>query len=94
MENGIRAAREALGLSYKEVGTRVGTSASQIERLEKGMRRLTRDWAERLSPVLQKTARDLMFPDYGNNHGAGKGGGGGADEMGDEQGREPGPDDV
>jgi phage repressor protein C with HTH and peptisase S24 domain len=50
--NQIQALREARGLSRPKLGQLMGTSGQQVERLEKGMRRLTQDWIERAADAL------------------------------------------
>jgi len=48
----LRALRERAGLSMQALAVRVGTSAPQINKLEKGERRLTLEWLERLAQAL------------------------------------------
>lgn len=43
------------------LGALAGTSQQQIERLEKGGRKLTKEWAERLAPHLGVTPESLIF---------------------------------
>ncbi len=59
---GLRRARERAGLSRPELAQRAETSRQQIERLEKGERELTKQWAERLAPHLGVSAVELLFP--------------------------------
>lgn len=54
-------AREAAGLSTYKLADLVRTSQAQISRLERGERKLTKEWAERLSGPLGVSAQDLMF---------------------------------
>lgn len=58
---GIRELREGLGLSQAELAEKVGTSQPQIDRLEKGQRKLSKDWAIRLAPHLKVKAQELLF---------------------------------
>lgn len=58
--NRLRELREALGLSSDELATRVGTTGSQIRRLEAGTRRLTIDWMDRIAEALECSPSDLM----------------------------------
>ena len=58
----IRRLRERKGLSQAQLAELVGTSAPQILRLEKGRRKLTVDWAERIAPHLGVAAFELLFP--------------------------------
>lgn len=56
----FRARKEA-GMSRPQLAELAGTSAQQIEKLEKGVREMTRTWAERLAPHLGVTAEFLVF---------------------------------
>lgn len=58
----IRRYREAAGLTQKEVADKANTSQPQIMRLERGERKLTREWAERLAPIFGIPAHSLLFP--------------------------------
>jgi len=60
MENRIKELRKAQGLTLKELADRVGTSNQQISHLEKGRRRLTLDWIERLAVALDCHPSDLL----------------------------------
>lgn len=55
--------RTALGLTQQQLADLVKTSQPQIKRLERGERKLTKQWAQRLAPHLKVTAEALMFPD-------------------------------
>ncbi|MFD0387692.1 XRE family transcriptional regulator [Tistrella bauzanensis] len=55
--------RERRGLTMAELGQRVGTEASQINKLEKGNRRLTAEWMGRLARALDCAPADLLMPD-------------------------------
>lgn len=55
MTNRLREFREAAGLSQDELADRVGSSFQQISKLERGERKLTREWAERLAPHIKTT---------------------------------------
>lgn len=59
-ENNIREYRLAAGLSMQALADKIGTSKSQIDKLEKGHRRLTVDWMQRLAPVLDCAMADLL----------------------------------
>ncbi|HLY56366.1 MAG TPA: LexA family transcriptional regulator [Stellaceae bacterium] len=59
-ENRLREWREREGLSMQALAERIGTSAPQINKLEKGERRLTLDWMTRLAAGLGCEPRDLM----------------------------------
>jgi phage repressor protein C with HTH and peptisase S24 domain len=58
--NRIREFRERAGLSMQALADRAGTSAPQINKLEKGERKLTVDWMIRLGQALGIDAKDLM----------------------------------
>lgn len=58
--NRIKELREAAGLSSDELGERVGTSGSQIRKLEKGERRLTTEWMGRIAEALLVSVQDLI----------------------------------
>lgn len=52
MANRLKELRKARGLSQERLAQLVGTSRSQIVKLEREERRLARDWLERLAAVL------------------------------------------
>jgi transcriptional regulator with XRE-family HTH domain len=56
----LRRLREDRLLSQAELAERAHTSQPQIDRLEKGLRRMSVDWAKRLAPALQCHWLDLM----------------------------------
>lgn len=60
MTNNIRRYREAKGLSRPALAELLGTSLSQVVKLERGERRLTQDWMTRLSEVLDVRPVDLI----------------------------------
>lgn len=53
-------ARVAMKMSQAELADKVGTTQSQIQRLEKGKRKLDRDWAHRLAPVLNVSVEYIL----------------------------------
>jgi transcriptional regulator with XRE-family HTH domain len=62
----LKSARLAKGLSMAKLGRMAGTSAQQIDRLEKEAgakdgRKLTKEWAERLAPHLGVAPSHLIF---------------------------------
>jgi phage repressor protein C with HTH and peptisase S24 domain len=61
LPNRIRAFRERAGLSMQALAERAGTSAPQINKLEKGDRKLTVDWMIRLGRALGVDPKDLMI---------------------------------
>ncbi len=60
MSNNIKSFREAANLSMQALADAAGTSAAQINKLEKGERRLTVDWMIRLARPLGVSPADLM----------------------------------
>jgi transcriptional regulator with XRE-family HTH domain len=60
MSNRLREFRDLAGLSMQALADRVGTTAPQINKLEKGERRLTLDWMTRLSVALGIEPKDLL----------------------------------
>lgn len=59
MKNRIKALREAQGLSQAALAERMGTSAAQVNRLEKGQRKLTVPWLLRLGAALDASADEI-----------------------------------
>lgn len=57
----IKELREKLKLSQSGLAEAVGTSQPQIKRLEAGDRKLTKEWAERISPHLGVSPEALLF---------------------------------
>lgn len=60
--NNIERLREARGWKRPELARRMDTSPQQIERLEKGQRRLTQDWIERAAEAFGIPAVDIITP--------------------------------
>lgn len=56
----IRRIRVERGLSAKEFAARIGTSGAQVTRLEKGQRRLTDVWLNRIAKGLDVAVNDLL----------------------------------
>ncbi len=61
MENRIRELRKARGLTLKRMAELLGTSNQQISHLEKGRRRLTLEWMERIAEPLECHPSDLLI---------------------------------
>jgi phage repressor protein C with HTH and peptisase S24 domain len=61
--NRIREFRETAHLSMQALADRAGTSAPQINKLEKGERKLTVDWMIRLGRALNVDPKDLIMTD-------------------------------
>jgi len=60
MKNSIAAVRRRKGLTLDAVAKAAGTTKSQIQKLEKGERRLTLAWMERLARALDISMSDLL----------------------------------
>src|SRR5437588_10979530 len=60
--NRIRDYRQAARLSMQALADRAGTSAPQINKLEKGERRLTVDWMVRIGKALGVDPTELLPP--------------------------------
>jgi transcriptional regulator with XRE-family HTH domain len=58
--NNIQTLREARNWSRPQLGERMGTSGQQIERLEKGMRKLTTEWIDRAAAALEVPATAII----------------------------------
>jgi len=58
----LRRLREALAMSQEALAEKVGTSRQQIDKLEKGMRGLSAEWAARLAPHLDCEVIDIVDP--------------------------------
>lgn len=62
MANRVAELREALGLSQSDLAEMIGTTKSQLGKLERGERRLSDHWAQRLAPHLGVQAFELFMP--------------------------------
>lgn len=60
MENRIKELRRARGLTLQKLAEKADTTNQQISRLERGERRLTTDWMERLGHALDCDPAALM----------------------------------
>ena len=56
----VRRIRKERGLTAKEFAARIGTSPPQVTRLEKGQRRLTVIWLNRIAKGLDVAINDLL----------------------------------
>lgn len=54
--------RRKAGYTMQQLADLAGTTAPQINKLEKGQRDLDKKWALRLAPYLGVTAEELIFP--------------------------------
>jgi phage repressor protein C with HTH and peptisase S24 domain len=57
----LKAARKSAKLSLEGLAQKVSSSRQQMQRLEKGLRGLSREWAVRLAPHLNVRPETLMF---------------------------------
>ncbi len=64
MHQKIKQLRVQRGMTMQELAQAAGTSQQQIDRLEKGRRKLTIEWVERLSRALECDAVDLLPPNF------------------------------
>jgi transcriptional regulator with XRE-family HTH domain len=58
----LRQLRKRQKLTLQQVADQLGTTATQVRRLETGERRMTREWAERMAPIYQRDPVELLFP--------------------------------
>ena len=59
-QNNIERLREARGWKRPALAERMGTSAQQVERLEKGQRRLSQDWIDKAASALGVEPVDII----------------------------------
>jgi phage repressor protein C with HTH and peptisase S24 domain len=62
MPNRIKEWRTRFGLSYAALAQLVGTTAPQIQKLERGERRLTVDWMLRIAAALSSLGQGEVHP--------------------------------
>jgi transcriptional regulator with XRE-family HTH domain len=65
MKNRILELRKDRGLTLTQLADQVDSTAQQIGRLEKGERRLTTDWMEKIAHALDVLPEDLMSSNHG-----------------------------
>jgi len=65
MKNRIYELRKEQGMSQAELAEKTNSTAQQIGRLEKGDRRLTTDWMEKIAAALGVLPEDLMSANHG-----------------------------
>jgi len=65
MDNRILELRKQSGLTLAQLAQHTGSTPQQIGRLEKGERRLTTDWMEKIAKALNVLPEDLMTPNHG-----------------------------
>jgi phage repressor protein C with HTH and peptisase S24 domain len=58
----LREFRKRSGLTLSALAALAGTTAAQVGKLEKGERRMTVEWMQRLAPPLGVEAKDLLPP--------------------------------
>lgn len=59
----VRELREKIGISQGRLAEMIGTTQSQITRIETGSRKMTKKWAVLIAPVLGVDPAELMFDD-------------------------------
>lgn len=60
--NSIESLRKARGWSRPQLGQRMGTSGQQVERLEKGQRKLSHEWIEKAAEALGVSTSAIIAP--------------------------------
>jgi len=60
LPNRLRILRKKNGLTMKELADNMGTSQQQIDRLEKGQRKLTVDWLERFTEAFNCDVYEIL----------------------------------
>lgn len=65
MDIRIYELRKARGMTLAQLAEKTGSTAQQIGRLEKGERRLTTEWMEKIAHALEVLPEDLMSPNHG-----------------------------
>jgi len=65
MQNRILELRKSKGMTLAELAKKTASTPQQIGRLEKGERRLTTDWMEKIAHALDIPPEDLMSPNHG-----------------------------
>ena len=63
MSNQLKMLRLKAGYTMQKLADLVGTTAPQINKLEKGQRDLDKKWATRLAPFLGVRPDELIFPE-------------------------------
>lgn len=58
--NNIEKLREARGWARPELAKRMGTSPQQVERLEKGQRKLSQEWIDKAAHAFSVTPADII----------------------------------
>lgn len=64
MGNRIQELREAMGITQDDLARGAGTTKSQLGKLERGERRLSDHWAERIAPFLGVKPYELFMPSH------------------------------
>jgi transcriptional regulator with XRE-family HTH domain len=65
MDNRILELRKSKNLTLAQLAEKTASTAQQIGRLEKGERRLTTDWMEKIALALDVLPEDIMTPNHG-----------------------------
>lgn len=61
--NNIQRLREGRGWSRPDLGKLMGTSGQQVERLEKGQRKLSQEWIDKAAAALGVSAAAIISPE-------------------------------
>lgn len=59
--NRLKEARETVGLTQEELADRIGLSVSAVRKIERGERKLTIDWVNRLAQALGVDAVEIVL---------------------------------
>jgi phage repressor protein C with HTH and peptisase S24 domain len=65
MDNRIQELRKKQGMTLAQLAEKTASTPQQIGRLEKGERRLTTDWMEKIASALNVLPEDLMTDNHG-----------------------------
>lgn len=63
IETPLRKLRKDKGLSQPDLARMAGTNVQNISRLELGQRKMTKEWATKLAPLLDAKPPELLFDD-------------------------------
>src|ERR1700712_2524066 len=63
MQNRIGLLRRERGMSLTDLAKAAGTTKAQVQKLERGERRLSLDWMDRIARALNVKVSDLLPPE-------------------------------
>ena len=81
MKNRIKELRRSQGLTLQRLADQIGTTPQQINRLERGDRRLTTEWMERVAAGLEVHPTELIADEADIALRSGRGSGGSIDHS-------------